>query len=108
MEEKLNFEDFSDMSVTLDLEDNTQLECKVVLVFRENNRNYIALMPERQKKDAKETELYFYRLTGASFDELGIDNIEDDEEYQDVAERFEEIMDEQEFSDIFTEEEEEL
>lgn len=104
MEEKLNFDDFSDMTVTLELENGSQLECDVVLVFYENGRNYIALMPSEQTVGFEEADLYFYRLTGASMEELGIGNIEDDEEYQEVAERFEEIMDEQEFSDILTEE----
>lgn len=100
MAEELDFSDFSDMTVTLELEDGSQMECDVVLVFHENDRNYAALMPLGQAEGSKEADLYFYRLTGASMEELGIENIEDDEEYQDVAERFEEIMDEQEFSDI--------
>ncbi len=107
MEEKLNFEDFSEMTVTLEMENGIQMECDVVLVFCENSRNYIALMPAEQEQGTKETEIYFYRLTGASMDELGIENIEEDEEYQEVAERFEEIMDEQEFSDVFAEKDEE-
>lgn len=107
MEERLNFEDFSEMTVTLEMEQGGEMECNVVLAFCENDRNYIALRPAEQEQDAKETEIYFYRLTGASMDELGIENIEEDEEYQEVAERFEEIMDEQEFSDILTEQEEE-
>ena len=104
MEPNFNFEDFSEMTVTLDLEDDSVLECDVVLVFQENNKNYIALTPTEQKEDGEEAEIYFYRLTGASMEELGINNIEDNEEYQDVAERFEEIMDEQEFSDIWPDE----
>lgn len=104
MAEKLNFDDFSKMTVTLDLEDGTALECDVLLVFEENERNYIALVPTQQVENGDEADIYFYRLEGTSTEELAIDNIESDEEYQDVAERFEEIMDEQEFSDILTEE----
>lgn len=103
MAEELNFDDFSEMTVTLDLEDDTKLECDVLLVFRENEKNYVALVPTEQIANDEEADIYFYRLTGTSMDELGIDNIEDDEEYQDVAERFEEIMDEQEFGDILIE-----
>ena len=40
MAEELNFDDFSKMTVTLDLEDGTALECDVLLVFEENERNY--------------------------------------------------------------------
>ncbi len=104
MEQKFSFDDFSEMGVTLDLEDGSVMECDVVLVFQENDKNYIALTPTEQSEQGEEAEIYFYRLTGASMNELGIDNIEDNEEYQDVAERFEEIMDEQEFSDIFEDE----
>jgi uncharacterized protein YrzB (UPF0473 family) len=102
MAEKLNFDDFSEMTVTMELEDGSALECDVVLAFDENGRNYVALTPTGQA-DEQEAEIFFYRLTGASMEELGIENIEDDEEYQDVAERFEEIIDEQEFSDVFEE-----
>lgn len=104
MKQNINFDDFSEMTVTLELEDDSALECDVVLVFEENGKNYIALTPTEQKEEGEEAEIYFYRLTGASMEELGIDNIEDDEEYQDVAERFEEIMDEQEFSDVLSDE----
>jgi uncharacterized protein YrzB (UPF0473 family) len=102
MVKELNFDDFSEMTVTMDLEDGSALECDVVLAFSENGRNYIALTPS-EKPDQQEAEIFFYRLTGTSMEELGIDNIENDEEYQDVAERFEEIIDEQEFSDVFEE-----
>lgn len=104
MEQRINFEELSDMTVTIDLEDGTQMECDVVLVFQENDRNYIAVVPIEQKKEAIEADIYFYRLINVGAEELGIENIEEDEEYYDVAERFEEIMDEQEFSDILIEE----
>lgn len=100
MAEELNFDDFSEMTVTMDLEDGSSLECDVVLVFSDNEKNYIALTPTTQEEHT-EADIFFYRLTGASLEEFGIENIEDDEEYQDVAERFEEIIDEQEFSDVF-------
>jgi len=103
-EELLNFDEFSKMTVTLELENDTVIECDVVSVFTENERNYIALTPTDTQVDG-EAEIYFYRLTGTSAEDLSIENIEDDEEYQDAAERFQEVMDEQEFSDILLEEE---
>lgn len=104
MAEELNFDDFSKMTVTLELEDDTTLECDVLLVFEENKRRYIAVVPTHQLESEEEADVYFYRLEGMTMDQLALNNIEDEEEYQDVAERFEEIMDEQEFSDMFTEE----
>ena len=105
MAEELNFEDFSKMTVTLDLEDDSQLECDVVTVFDENETTYIALAPTEQIAKGEEADIFFYRLNGTTMEELSIENIEDDEEYQDVAERFEEIMDEHEFGDVLMEEE---
>lgn len=95
----LDFDAYSKMTVTLDLDNGSAMECDVVSVFVENDQNYIALTPTGKAEDGA-AEVYFYRLEGASEDELSIGNIEDDEEYQDVAERFEELIDEQEFSDM--------
>lgn len=90
--------------ITLTLEDDSEMNCEVLGIFPVEGRNYIALLPE----DAgEEGEVIIYRYTELENDEIQLDNIEDDEEFEKVGEAFDEFMDEQEFDDLFGDEDEE-
>ena len=76
-----------EMTVTLTLDDGSEVECVVLTIFEAGDRDYIALLP---------TE-------GAEAEEG--DNIEDDDEYEVVADAFDELLDDQEFDEIVGEDE---
>ena len=89
-----------DTTVTLTLDDGSLLECVVLTIFEagDDGREYIALMPQT---DDEGGEVYLYRYTETEDGQPDLTNIESDEEYEAVADAFDEILDEQEFRELF-------
>ena len=94
-----NLED-DEMFVTLDLDDGTQVECEILTIFEVNKQDYIALLPLSEDSDEDGEEVYIYRYSEDSDGNPSLDNIEDDEEYEAVADRFDELLDEAEFDEM--------
>lgn len=99
MEEELDWNDVESMTVTLTLEDETELDCEVITVFDYEGKNYIAVVPTKELEEADEDDeegvsAMLYRLGGATWEEMELLNIDDDI-YDKVAERFEEVMTEE-------------
>jgi uncharacterized protein YrzB (UPF0473 family) len=95
--------EFEHDSITLSLEDGTEINCIVLNIFSVNNNNYIALQPEEGEED--DENIYLYRFIQDDNGEPQLLNIEDDEEFEAVADAFEEFLDEQEFDELFDEDE---
>ena len=102
-EEYMN--DFEEGTVTLSLDDGSEVECGIVAVFPVGERNYIALLP-LNAEEAAEGEVYLYRYAEDADGEPSIDNIEDDDEYEAVADAFDELMDEDEYNELLADDEE--
>lgn len=94
-------EEREETTVTLTLEDDTELECVVLTTFEAGGRSYIALLP-MEGEDADTGEVYLYRYSETD-GEPELDNIEDDEEYEIVADAFEELLDSEEFDELISE-----
>ncbi|MCI8275502.1 MAG: DUF1292 domain-containing protein [Lachnospiraceae bacterium] len=94
------------MTVTLTLDDDSSLECIVLTTFEAAGRNYIALLPTNPP-EGEEGEVYLYRFVTGPNGEPDLQNIEDDEEYEAVADAFDEILDAAEFDELVEEEMEE-
>ena len=92
-----------EMTVTLTLDDGSELECVVLTIFEAGGRDYIALLP-LEGEDAEEGEVYLYRYTEIDGNP-DLQNIEDDEEYEIVADAFDELLDEQEYDELIGEDE---
>ena len=92
-----------EMTVTLTLDDGSELECVVLTIFEAGGRVYIALLP-LEGEDAEEGEVYLYRYTEIDGNP-DLQNIEDDEEYEIVADAFDELLDEQEYDELIGEDE---
>ncbi len=92
-----------EMTVTLTLDDGSELECVVLTIFEADGRDYIALLPT-EGIDAEEGEVYLYRYTEIN-GQPDLQNIEDDEEYEIVADAFDELLDEQEYDELVGEDE---
>ena len=98
---QLNNLDDEDMFVTLDLDDGSSMECQVLTIFEADGRDYIALLPVAEsEKPNEDGEVYIYRYSEDSDGNPSLENIEDDEEYEIVSDRFDEILDEAEFEDL--------
>ncbi len=103
-EKNLNEEDDQEMTVTLTLDDDTEVECVVLTIFKAGEREYIALLP-MEGADSEEGEVYLYRYSESEDGAPTLDNIEDDDEYEIVAEAFDELLDEQEYDELVGEDE---
>ena len=95
-----NLED-DDMFVTLDLDDGSSVECQILIIFEADGRDYIALLPLDENGDANEDgEVFIYRYSEDAEGNPSLENIEDDDEYEVVSDRFDELLDEAEFEDL--------
>ena len=87
--------DPQEMYVTLDLDDGSQLECQIVTIFEANDQNYIALAPTDNDE-----EIIFYRYFEDEEGNPSLENIENDDEFDMVIDRFDELLDEEEFEEM--------
>lgn len=106
MEDNNNLENEQEMTVTLTLDDETELECVVLSIFEAGGREYIALLPV-EGAEMEEGEVYLYRYDEDEDHNPSLDNIEDDEEYEIVAEAFDALLDDQEYDELVGADEEE-
>ena len=98
---KFNNLDDEDMFVTLDLDDGSSMECQILTIFEADGRDYIALLPvDDDEQPNEDRELYIYRYSEDAEGSPSLENIEDDEEYEVVSDRFDELLDEAEFEDL--------
>lgn len=95
-----NLED-DDMFVTLDLDDGSSVECQILTIFEADGRDYIALLPlDENGNDNEDGEVFIYRYSEDAEGNPSLENIEDDDEYEVVSDRFDELLDEAEFEDL--------
>ena len=90
--------------ITLTLDDNTDLQCYVIGIFPAGEYEYIALDPV---DNDEYQEALVYRYSETEDGEMVLENIESDEEYEIVADAFDELLDTMEFYDMGGEELEE-
>lgn len=103
MENNTN-EPLEEMTVTLTMDDGSEVECVVLTIFEAGERDYIALLP-MDSAEAEEGEVYLYRYSEPKDGEPVLDNIVDDDEYEIVADAFDELLDEQEYDELIGEDE---
>ena len=96
MSENRNFEyglqDEEEMTVTLTLDDDSELECAVVAIFPVQNKDYIALLP----LGVEDAQVYLYRFKHNADEDLELENIEDDTEFEAVADAYDALVDAEE------------
>lgn len=84
-------------TVTLFLDNNEEVICDVIAIFPARDSEYIALQPQGDEN----AQVYLYRFTETD-DESSpqLDNIEEDDEFEEVSEAFYEYMDENDYEDL--------
>lgn len=97
-----------EMTVELNLEDGTTVVCAIITILDVDGQDYIVLLPLDEEGNNDDGEVWFYRYSENPDDpneepELGF--IESDEEYEAVADAFDEYLDSVEFDEIIEEEE---
>lgn len=89
-----------DMTVTITLEDDTEVECDVITILTVDKKDYIALLYKPEGAPDEDAEVWFYGYKenmADSNEEPELIYIDDDEEYEAVADAFDEYLDEAEF-----------
>ncbi|MBO5426768.1 MAG: DUF1292 domain-containing protein [Lachnospiraceae bacterium] len=104
MSDFLENEEFDEATVSMTLDDGTELECDVVAIFPVGDRDYIALLPNKPVEGYDENEVFLYRYTELEGDNIDLAQIETEEEYEAVADAFDELLDEEEFNELSGEE----
>ena len=89
----IEYLDDENQTIDLVLDDGTSMTCDVIGLFEVDDVEYIALA----EPESDNILIYIYEEIG---DEVSLKNIEDEEEYQAIADEFMEL-----FSDLFEDEE---
>ncbi len=72
--EKNDMESQEEMTVTLTMDDGSEVECVVLTIFEAGERDYIALLP-MDGAEAEEGEVYLYRYYEPEGGEPTLDNM---------------------------------
>ena len=91
--------DPQDILVTLELDDGSELECQILTIFEVDEQDYIALVPAEENEDEEECEVIFYRYFEDEEGNPSLENIEDDDEFERITDRFDELLDEQDYDE---------
>lgn len=108
MGKEKSYED-EEMTVDIELEDGTVVNCAVITILTVKEKDYIALLPLDEQGENTDGEVWFYGYKENPDDpneEPVLDYIEDDAEYEQVADAFDEYLDNCEFDELIDEEEE--
>lgn len=102
------FED-EEMTVELELDNGEVVNCAIITILEVAGKDYIALLPLDENGENQDGEVWFYRYSENPDDpneepELGY--IDDDDEYESVADAFDEYLDSSEFDELLGDEEE--
>ena len=93
-------EEYEEATVSMTLEDGTELECDVVAIFPVDGKDYIALLPDKVIDGYEENEVFLYRYEELEGEDIKLEPIDDEEEYEAVADAFDELLDEEEFNEL--------
>ena len=105
MAKNKNYED-EEMTVELELEDDTIVNCAVITILEVESKDYIVLLPLDENGENEDGEVWFYGYSENPDDpneEPVLSFIDDDEEYEKVADAFDEYLDNCEFDEIVEE-----
>ncbi|MBI9032502.1 DUF1292 domain-containing protein [bacterium] len=89
------------LTLTLTLEDGKELNCEVLATLELNDKEYIAVLPENEE------EFWIYEYAENEDGTLSINNIEDDDIFDQVGEAFEEMFDEEDDVDAMIDKDDE-
>lgn len=95
--------DDEEMTVELELDGGQVVNCAVITILTVDKKDYIALLPLDENGDNNDGEVWFYQYEEDEKNpdaEPKLTYIDDDEEYDNVADAFDEYLDNVEFDEI--------
>lgn len=84
-------------TISLFLEDGVEVECDILAIFSVKEQFYVALMPQTAIDGYEEGEYFLYRYRSDG-ETTTLSDIESEEEMEAAEDRFEELLDEEEFN----------
>ena len=91
-------------TVTLTMDDGEEITCAILTTFPAGDKEYIALLPLDENGENTDGEVYLYRFIAYGEGDPDLENIVDDEEYELVADAFDQLLDSMEFDELVDEE----
>ncbi len=79
-------------TITLTMEDDTEIECAILTIYPVDAKEYIALLPLDENGQNHDGEVYLYAFTRTDSGDPILANIEDDTEYEKAARAFDDIL----------------
>lgn len=95
-----------EMTVDITLENDEVVTCAVITILEVEGKDYIVLLPLDEDGNNDDGEVWFYGYSENPDDpneEPELSYIEDDDEYEAVADAFDEYLDSCEFDEIIEE-----
>lgn len=102
--------DDEEMTVELELDDGTNVNCAVITILTIEEKDYIVLLPLNEDGENEDGEVWFYGYRENSDDpneEPELLYIDDDAEYEKVTDAFDEYLDSCEFDELIDADDEE-
>jgi uncharacterized protein YrzB (UPF0473 family) len=88
-------DDLDDIRVTLSMDDDSEVECRILTIFECDGQDYIALLPlDEEGEDNEEDEVLLFRYFEDEDGEPSLENIEDEEEFEEISDFFMELLEE--------------
>ncbi len=79
-------------TITLTMEDDTEVECAILTIFPVDGKEYIALLPLDEDGQNHDGEVYLYAFAHTAEGSPMLSNIEDDDEYNKAAIAFDTVL----------------
>ncbi len=86
-------------TITLYLDNNVEVECDILAIFSIKEQFYVALMPQTPVEGYEPGEYFLYRYQSDG-ETVELSDIKTDEEWEAVEDKFEELLDEEEFNSM--------
>ena len=79
-------------TITLTMDDDTEVECAILTIFPVDAKEYIALLPLDENGQNQNGEVYLYTFARTESGDPVLSNIESDEEYNKAAIAFDTVL----------------
>lgn len=102
MANKNDYED-EEMTVELELEDGSVVNCAIITILTVEDKDYIALLPLDEDGENEDGEVWFYGYSENPDDpseEPELTYIESNDDYEKVTDAFDEYLDKCEFDEV--------
>lgn len=90
---------YTEDTITLYLDNHVEVDCDILAIFSIKEQFYIALMPQKTIEGYESFEYFLYRYQSDGKN-VELSDIESETEWEAVEDKFEELLDEEEFNSM--------